>query len=94
MAKAQKKWSADLKLKIVIDSLRGDITLTQLASEHGLHPRQILRWREKLLDEGESIFKDQREQNQKDPDKEKLLHIIDQLSVELEFVKKKLKRND
>jgi len=94
MSKPPKKWSADLKLKLVFESIKGNKTITQLASEHGLHPRQILRWREKLVSEAENIFMDQRMQQQTDPDKEKLLHIIDQLTLELEFVKKKLKRNE
>lgn len=93
MSKPQKKWSPDFKLKLVLESLKGDKTLAQLASEHGLHPEQILRWREKLLSEAENIFMDQRS-SQSDPDKEKLLHVIEQLTLELEFIKKKLKRND
>lgn len=92
MSKPQKKWSADFKLMLVFESLKGDKTLIQLASEHGIHPRQILRWREKLVSEAENIFTDQRI-HQGDPDKEKLLRIVEQLSLELEFVKKKLKRN-
>lgn len=93
MSKSQKKWSSDLKLKLVLESIKGEKTLAQLGSEHGLHPRQILRWREKLLSEAENIFMDQRS-IQVDPDKEKLLHVIEQLTLELEFIKKKLKRND
>jgi transposase-like protein len=94
MPKPPKKRSSDYKLQIVLESLNGSKTLTQLASEHSTHPRQILRWRDKFLCEAENIFKDQRVQQQTDPDKEKLLHIIDNLTLELEFLKKKLKRND
>jgi putative transposase len=93
MSKPQKKWSADFKLKLVCETYKCDRTIAEIASEHGLHPKQILRWREKLISEAENIFKDQRTQQQADPDKEKLLNIIDQLTLELEFVKKKLKRN-
>lgn len=93
MSKPPKKWSADFKLKLVFESLKGDKTLARLSFEHGLHPRQILRWREKLVSEAENIFMDQRS-HQTDPDKEKLLHIIEQLTLELDFIKKKLKRND
>jgi transposase-like protein len=94
MSKPPKKRSSDYKLQLVLESLKGDKTIAQLASEHGMHPRQILRWKHKLLDEADNIFMDQRAQQQTDPDKEKLLHIIEQLTLELEFLKKKLKRND
>jgi transposase-like protein len=93
MSKAPKKRSSDYKLNLVLETLKGDKSMAQIASEHGMHPRQILRWKNKLLNEAESIFQDQRTQ-QTDPDKEKLLSIIDQLTTELEFLKKKLKRND
>ncbi len=93
MSKAPKKRSSDYKLNLVLESLKGDRSTAQIASEHGVHPRQILRWKNKLLNEAESIYQDHRTQ-QADPDKEKLLHIIDQLTAELEFLKKKLKRND
>jgi hypothetical protein len=59
-----------------------------------MHPKQIQRWRDQLLMEGENIFIHKTTQRQSDPDKEKLLHIVDQLTLELDFLKKKLRRND
>lgn len=94
MTKPPKQRTAEFKLKLVLESLKGDKTIAQLSAEHQLHPKQIQRWRNQFLEEGEKIFTDKRLQKQSDPDKEKLLHIIDQLTVELEFVRKKLKRND
>jgi transposase-like protein len=94
MSKPPKKRSSEYKLQLVLESLKGDKNIAQLASEHEMHPRQILRWKDKLLSEADNIFKDQRTQQQTDPDKEKLLMIIDQLTLELEFLKKKLRRND
>lgn len=93
MTKPAKKRSAEYKLNLVLESLKGDKTVAQLASEHEMHPRQILRWKEKLLNEADNIFADQRMRHQEDPDREELLHIINQLNAELEFLKKKLKRS-
>ena len=93
MSKPPKKRSSDYKLKLVLETLKGDKSMIQIASENGMHPKQIQRWKNKFLENAESIFEDPRTQ-QTDPDKEKLLHIIDQLTLELEFLKKKLKRND
>lgn len=94
MSKVPKKRSANAKFKIVLEALKGDKTILQVASEHEMHPRQILRWKDRLLDEVETIYSDKRIQQQSDPDKDKLLSIIDQLTLELDFIKKKLKRND
>lgn len=94
MSKPPKQRTEDFKLKLVLESLKGDKTIAQLAAEHQMHPKQIQRWRNQLLEEGEKIFLHKRIQKQSDPDKERLLHIIDQLTAELEFVRKKLKRNE
>jgi transposase-like protein len=94
MSKAPQKRSPELKLKLALEALKGEIAVTQLASQHCIHPKQIRRWRDQLLAEGEDIFIHKATQKSVDPDKEKLLHIIEQLSLELDFLKKKLRRND
>jgi transposase-like protein len=94
MSKPPKKRSSEYKFKLAIEAIKGEKTIAQLASENDMHPKQIQRWRDLLLEEGESIFIHKGQQKKTDPDKEKLLHIIDQLNLDLEFIKKKLKRND
>lgn len=94
MSKPPKQRTPEFKLKLVLEALKGDKTIAQLASENEMHPKQIQRWKNQLLEEGEDIFLHKTTQKQSDPDKEKLLNIIDQLTLELEFLKKKLKRND
>lgn len=93
MSKPPKKFTPDFKLQMVLEYIKAEKTLAQLASDNELHSRQILRWRDKLIEEAHHIFADKR-MVKSDPDKEKLLHVIDQLELELEFLKKKLKRND
>jgi transposase-like protein len=94
MTKAPKQRTPQFKLKLVLESLKGEKSIAQLASEHQMHPKQIQRWRNQLLEGGEAIFVNKHTQKQTDPDKEKLLCIINQLTTELEFLKKKLSRNE
>jgi len=94
MPKPPKKRSSEFKLKLVLEAIKGEKTIAQLASENEMHPKQIQRWRDQLFEEGEAIFTNKTTQKQSDPDKEKLLCVIEQLTLELEFLKKKLKRND
>lgn len=94
MSKIPKKRTPEFKLKLVLEVLKGEKTITQLASENEMHPKQIQRWRDQFLEEGENVFIHKSTRKKNDPDKEKLLHIIDQLALELDFLKKKLKRND
>jgi transposase len=94
MSKPSKKRSSEFKLKLVLEAIKGEKTLAQLAAENEMHPKQIQRWRDILLEEGEDIFTPKVQKKRSDPDKEQLLHIIDQLTLELDYLKKKLKRND
>lgn len=94
MSKAPKRKTPEFKLKVVLEYLKGEKTLLQLGTEHQVHPKQIQRWRDKFLEAGEDAFIHKATQRKSDPDKEKLLNVINQLSLELEFLKKKLKRND
>jgi transposase len=94
MAKAPQKRTPELKLKLALEALKGEKTLIQIASDYGIHPRQITRWRDQLLEEAQKVFIHKATQKSADPDKEQLLRVIDQLSSELEFIKKKLKRNN
>jgi transposase-like protein len=45
----KKTYSPAFKAQIVRDVLREDKTISQLATEHGLHPNHITRWRELAL---------------------------------------------
>ena len=94
MSKVPKKRSSEFKLNLVLECLKGEKTIAQLATEHQIHPKQIRRWRDKFIEEGQQVFVHKATQRKADPDKEKLLHVISQLSTELEFLKKKLQRND
>lgn len=93
MSKAPQRQSPEFKLKIALEALKGERSITAIASDLAIHPKQIMRWRDQLLAEGEDIFIHKATQKKQDPDKEKLLHIIEQLSLELDFLKKKLRRN-
>ena len=92
MSKNPQYRSSSFKLNVAVDAIKGEKTIVQLASEHGLHPRQITRWRNQLLLEGKNVFTDKRslKNKQGEPGKAELIHIIDQLNLELEFLKKKL----
>jgi transposase-like protein len=95
MSKPPQKRTAEFKFKIAIEALKGDQAITHIASEYGIHPKQITRWRNQLLEEAKDIFihKATQKSSKAEPDKKELLHIIDKLSLELDFLKKKLKKN-
>ncbi len=40
-----KQYSAEFKADVILEVLRGEKTLAQIASERGVHPAMIVRWR-------------------------------------------------
>ncbi|HEY3313724.1 MAG TPA: transposase, partial [Bacillota bacterium] len=45
----RKKHSPELKAQIVLEMLKEEKTITELASQYGLHPNQLHRWRSQAL---------------------------------------------
>lgn len=94
MSKAPRRTTPEFKFKLALEALKGEQAITQIASENGIHPKQIRRWRDQLIAEGENIFIHKATQKSADPDREKLLLVIDQLNLELDYIKKKLKKSN
>ena len=52
----QKKHSKELKARIALDAIKGQKTMSELASEYEVHANQISRWKKQLLDAAPDIF--------------------------------------
>lgn len=79
------------KKKIALEALREDKTLSQLASQYGVHPIQVGKWKKELVDGAESVFENKRIRKQNECiDREALERKVGQLAVENDFLKKKL----
>ena len=46
----RRRFSDDFKAKIALEALRGDQTLSQIATRYKLHPNQISQWKRQALD--------------------------------------------
>lgn len=92
MTKTRQNRSPKFKLDVAIEALKDEKDITEIGSKYGLHPKQVRRWRDQLLAEGEELFvhKATKKKRDEDPDKKELRRIIDQLSSELDYLKKKL----
>jgi transposase-like protein len=79
------------KAKVALEAVKGEKSMAQLSSEFGVHPNLIRLWRKHLLEELPSIFskKDKRADGHGAEREAELYRQIGQLSVELEYLKKK-----
>ena len=90
MVNMRRKHNAGLKAKVALDAVKGEKTIAQIASEYGVHPNMIRRWRKHLLEALPELFSDRRRRGDKDRDEleAELYRQIGQLKVELDWLKK------
>ena len=86
------KRDASLKLKVSLEALKGELSISQIASKYNIHPKQVTEWRDQLLSEGELVFtpKTSLRKTKTDHEKDDLIQKIGQLTVEVDYLKKKL----
>ena len=84
--------SPEKKFKIVVEILRGQQTLKEIASKYKVHPTLITRWKKHFFESGPSLFFDGRRKITRDDRDEKieqLCKIIGQQEYDIEWLKKK-----
>lgn len=91
MLKNRKTHNAAFKARVALETVKGEKTIAQLASEYEVHPNQIEQWKKKLLEELPALFSDKRvrQDNSHEELEAELYRQIGQLKVELEWLKKK-----
>ena len=52
----RKRYSAAFKAQVVQEMLKEDKTMSQLASEHGVHPNQLRQWRNTAIEGLPTLF--------------------------------------
>ena len=91
MATKRRSFNAQFKFKVALEAVKGVKTLSELASEHGVHPNQIGQWKQQFLKEGAEIFSHNSKNQQNAQGMEAdLYEQIGRLKMELEWLKKKV----
>lgn len=91
MSAIRKQHSGAFKAKVVLETIKGQRTITELASEYGVHPNQITNWKKQAIDGLPAIFSNQKEKAEKKSKEieSELYKLIGQMKVELDWLKKK-----
>ncbi len=56
MSRQRKRYSAEFKAKVALEAIRGELTVTQLVSRHGLHQTLINGWKKQVLEGLTGVF--------------------------------------
>lgn len=86
------KRDAELKLKVALEALKGELSISQIASKYDIHPKQVTDWRDQLINEGQMVFipKTSLRKTKTDHETDDLMKKIGQLTIEVDYLKKKL----
>jgi transposase len=90
----RKRLSASQKAQIVLEAIREEKSVAQLASENSLHPNQIHKWKKQALENFVQLFEEDRKgERAREAEYEKqvneLYAEIGRLSAQLSWLKKK-----
>jgi len=88
----RKRYDSRFKARVVLEALKNQRTIAEIASEYGVHANQITKWKRQVLDGLPDIFSTKRERDQRDNEalQAELYRQIGQLKVELDWMKKKV----
>jgi putative transposase len=89
-----KRISASLKAQIVLEALREDKSVAQIASENHIHPNQIQKWKKQALENFIQLFEADGQgararEAEQDKELNELYAEIGRLSAQLSWLKKK-----
>ena len=89
----RRQHSPDFKAKVALEAVKGEETVSELASRFGVHPTMIHQWKRALLEGASGVFeRGGRRKPEIDEDQVKELHAkIGELAVANDFLSRKLK---
>ena len=94
MSKKRRTFSDDLKFRIVIEAIKGQRQISEIAADFEVHPNQITNWKKQFLDNGPLVFSKKADSRIEDMEEkeEDLYKKIGEQQVELDFLKKNIKK--
>mgnify|MGYP003619707302 FL=1 len=90
MAGKRRQYSAGFKAKVALEAIRGEATIAELVSKHGVHQTLINAWKRQAIEGMAGLFSGKAEAAaaEREGDLEKLHAKIGQLVVERDFLAK------
>jgi putative transposase len=90
----KKHYTPKQKAQIVLEMLKEERAVAQIASEHGVHPNQLYKWKAQALEELPRLFEDDHKtekalQAAHDQEVAELYAQIGRLTTQVAWLKKK-----
>lgn len=90
----RKRYTAKQKAQIVLEILKEDRPIAQIASEYGIHPNQLYKWKAQALEGIPKVFEDEHKSEKAlkavhENQLQELYAEIGRLNTQLTWIKKK-----
>ena len=89
MSKKRRTFSAEKKFAIVLEAIKGQRQISEIAAEFDVHPNQISNWKQQFFENGAAVFQNKKDTRITDmEEKESTLYKkIGEQQVEIDFLK-------
>ncbi len=95
--RTRKKYSAEEKVRIVLEGLRGEVPIAELCRREGIHPNMYYKWSKEFLEAGKQRLTgdthreaDSQEVNEMRAENEQLKAVVAELTLKNRVLKKSL----
>ena len=91
----KRTFSAEFKTNIVLEAIRGEKEINELAGEHEIAPNLIRNWKKEFLANASVIFDSKRDElilqklKKSETEKDDLVRKVGQLTMQVDWLKKK-----
>lgn len=90
----RKRYTPKQKAQIVLEILKEERAITQIASEYGVHPNQLYKWKAQVIGGLPNVFEDERKTEEAlkethERQMQKLYAEIGRLTTQLRWLQKK-----
>jgi transposase len=91
----KKTFTPQQKAQVVLAAIKGEKTISQIASLYEVHPTQVQAWKKQALSALPDVFADKRKKENQTQEQliNELYKTVGQRDIELEWLKKKLQFN-
>lgn len=94
MKRTRRTLSSEFKAKVALEAIKEIKTISEIAQQYQIHPNQVSLWKKEFLANAGRIFDSRNEEtaqiNLLKKEKEELVQQIGQLTVDNNWLKKKL----
>lgn len=90
----RKTHNPEEKAKLVLEVLRGENTINEIASKNNIHPNMLARWKTQAINNLPQLFENEtlkarKQAKEIENEKEELYKQIGKLTTQIEWLKKK-----